>query len=157
MEGSLGERNSPMQKRDALTKVLAVGGAILSWFPILAPILLTAAFLIAEGAFRFDYLMPAELFPAALVGGLLLLWAAIRLRSHRRLIAWGLGLAVVLLFGTQALAEVTGLASGADEVATVWWVVVFASLALYSLAVVAVGVGGFLLLRTVFNPRQAAT
>jgi hypothetical protein len=146
-----------MQNRDLFTKVLAVGGAILSWFPILAPILLTAAFLIAEGAFRFDYLMPAELFPAALSGGLLLLWAAIRMRWGRRLIAWGLGLAVVLLFGAQALAEVTGLASGAAEVAMVWWVVVLATMALYSMAVIAVGVGGFLLLRALFSTRQPVT
>jgi hypothetical protein len=146
-----------MQNRDVLTKILAVGGAILSWFPILAPILLTAAFLVAEGAFRFDYLMPAELFPAALAGGLLLLWAAIRMRSQRRLIAWGLGLAAALLFAGQALAEATGLASGAAEVATVWWVVVFTALALYSLALVAMGVGGFLLLKALFNPPQATT
>ena len=88
--------------------------------------------------------------------GLLLLWAAIRMHSHRRLIAWGVGLAVVLLFWTQALAEITGLASGAAEVATVWWVVVFTALALYSVAVIAVGVGGFLLLKALFNPPQAA-
>jgi len=98
--------------------------------------------------------MPAELFPAALAGGLLLLWAAIRMRARRRLIAWGLGLAVVLLFGTQALAEVSGLASGAAEVAAVWWVVVFAALALYSVAVIAVGVGGYLLLKSLFGRHQ---
>jgi hypothetical protein len=155
VSGFRGERIGPMQRRDMFTKVLAVGGAILSWFPILAPILLTAGFLIAEGAFRFDYLMPAELFPAALAGGLLLLWAAIRIRAQRRLIAWGLGLAVVLLMGTQVLAEFTGLASGAGEVATVWWVVVFAALALYSLAVIAVGIGGYLLLRALFGTQQA--
>jgi hypothetical protein len=155
--GILGERNGPMQKRDLLTKILAVGGAILSWFPILAPILLSAAFLVAEGAFRFDYLMPAELFPAALAGGLLLLWAAIRMRARRRLIGWGLALAAALLFAVQALAEVSGLASGADEVASGWWVVVFAGLALYSLAIIAVAVGGFLLLKTLFQPRQPAT
>jgi hypothetical protein len=157
MTGLLGEGNSPMQQKpDVLTKVLAVGGALLSCFPILAPILLTAAFLIAEGAFRFDYLMPAELFPAALAGGLLLLWAAIRMRAQRRLIGWGLGLGAALLFGAQALAEISGLASGAEDVATLWRVAVFAALALYSAAIIAVAVGGFLLLKALFSPRQAA-
>ncbi len=39
-----------------------------------------------ERIFRFDYLMPAELFPATLVGGGLLIWAALRAHSRRRLI-----------------------------------------------------------------------
>ena len=78
------------------------------------------------------------------------------MRSQRRLIAWGLGLAVVLLFWAQALAEATGLASGAGEVAVVWWVLVFVALALYSVAVIAVGVGGFLLLRALFTARPQA-
>jgi hypothetical protein len=146
-----------MQNRDVFTKILAVAGAILGWFPILAPVLLAGAFLIAEGAFRFDYLMPAELFPAALAGGLLLLWAALRMRSQRRLIAGGLGFAIAMLIGGQALAEPSGLASGSSEVAPVWWVLVVGALALYSMAVIAVAVGGVRLCKALFSKRPAAT
>ena len=32
-------------------------------FPILAPVLFSAAFLVQAHVFRFDYLMPAEIFP----------------------------------------------------------------------------------------------
>ena len=35
--------------------------------------------------FRFDYLMPVELFPAALIGGGLLVWVSLRARSRRGL------------------------------------------------------------------------
>jgi hypothetical protein len=62
-----------MEKRSILTKVLAIAGAALLWFPILAPIVLSAVVAIARHVFLFDYLMPAELFPSALVGGGLLL------------------------------------------------------------------------------------
>lgn len=96
---------------------------------------------------RFDWLMPAELFVVALVGGGALLWAAIRARSRRALIGWSLGIAVVSLVGSQALAVVTGLASGATEPAGWPWALVVALLALYSLALVAMGVGGVLLIR----------
>lgn len=104
-----------MEKMGVLTKILAIAGTALVWFPILAPVLLSLALLVKERVFRVDYLMPAELFLAALVGGGLLIWAALRARSPWRLIGWGLGIAVGLLVGGQALAVLTGLASGETE------------------------------------------
>ncbi len=58
-----------MDKTNTLTKILAFVGTALVWFPIVAPFLLSAARLIQARRFLFDYLMPAELFPAVLVGG----------------------------------------------------------------------------------------
>jgi len=144
-----------MEKKSTLTKVLAIVGAVLAWFPLLAPVLASAAVLLRGRVFRFDYLMPAELFPFALAGGVLLLWAAFRARSHRGLIGWGLGIAIVLLFGGQALAVVTGLASGETETGGWQWALVLASLAAYSLALVAIAVGGALLLRALFKPARS--
>ena len=140
-----------MGKRNVLTKTLAIVGTALAWFPILAPVLLSAIVLITRHLFRFDYLMPAELFPFALVGGGLLIWAALRARSHQRLIGWGLGIAAGMLIGGQALAVVTGLASGETEPIGWWWALVLASLVIFSLALVAMGIGGILLLRDLFK------
>ncbi len=133
--------------KGVFTRILAVAGTVLSWFPIAAPILLTLARLGMDGRFRFDYLIPAELFPSALVGGLLLLWAAIRSRSHLKLIGWSFGSAIFLLIGSQVLAVLTGLASGAIEARGWVFVVVLAGIIAYVLGVVAMGVGGVLLLR----------
>ncbi|MBL7201178.1 MAG: hypothetical protein ISS56_13650 [Anaerolineae bacterium] len=146
-----------MGKKGILTKILAIAGTTLVWFPILAPVLLSVALIIQERTFRFDYLMPAELFPSALVGGCLLLWAALRAHSRRGLIGWGLGVAAGMLIGGQALAVVTGLASGEIEPAGLWWALVVASLAVYSLALVAMGVGGVLLLRDLFQVPRPRT
>jgi hypothetical protein len=143
-----------MEKKGLLTKTLAGAGTALVWFPILAPVLLTVVLLIAEGEFRLDYLMPAELFLFALAGGLLLLWAAIRARSRRGWIAWSLGIAAGLLVGGQALAVATGLASGATAPGGWQWALVLASLAVYVLALIALGVGGVLLLRDSFRPAR---
>jgi hypothetical protein len=138
-----------MEERGMLTKILAIVGTALVWFPILAPVLLSVVLLAKERMFRIDYLMPAELFLFALVGGGLLIWAALRARLRWRLIGWGLGIAVGLLVGSQALAEVTGLASGETEPVGLWWALVLTSLVVYSLALVAMGVGGLFLLRAV--------
>jgi hypothetical protein len=143
-----------MENKGTFTKILAITGTVLVWFPLLAPALISLIFFVQEGEFRLDYLMPAELFPFALAGGLLLLWAAIRARSRRAVIGWGLGLAVVLLVGSQALAVATGLASGETE-ATGWpWALVVGSLIAYILALIAVGVGGVLLLKDLFKQSQ---
>jgi len=95
-----------------------------------------------------------SLFPIALGGGLLLFWAAIRARSHRAVIGWGLGIAFGLFFGSQALAVATGLASGETE-ATGWpWALVLGSLIAFILALIAVGVGGILLLKDLYRPKK---
>jgi hypothetical protein len=145
-------------KKGALTKTLAIAGTVLVWFPILAPALLSVVTIIQARIFRFDYLMPAELFLAALVGGGALLWAALRARLRRKLIAWSLGVAVVLLAGSQVLAVVTGLASGEAEPAGWRLAVVVAPLVGYGLALVAMGIGGALLLGDLFRtPRSFTT
>jgi hypothetical protein len=141
-----------MGKRDALTKALAVAGALLAWFPIVATVALTIIALVATGQFHVDYLMPAELFPAAFLGGGLLLGAAWRARARRGLVGWGLLAMVVLLFGTQALAVVTGLATGANEPAGWRWVLVLATLFAYTLALITTAVAGLLLLRDLSRP-----
>ena len=147
-----------MEKKNGLTKFLAIAGTALAWFPIAAPVLLSAAFLGRSGRLRLDYLMPAELFLFALAGGLLLFWAATRARSRRAIIGWGVAAAAGILAAGQGLAVVSGLASGEREPAGWWWALVVLSLALYTLAVAAIGVGGILLLRDLFRreePRAA--
>ncbi|HEX6384334.1 MAG TPA: hypothetical protein VF177_06670 [Anaerolineae bacterium] len=146
-----------MEKKGILTKILAIVGTVLVWLPILAPVMFSMAAIIEERVFRFDYLMPAELFPVALIGGGLLIWAALRMRSHLRLIGWGLGIAVGLLVGGQVLAVVTGLASGETEPAGWWWALALASIVVYTLALVIIGVDGLLLLRDIFKPPQSPT
>ena len=143
-----------MEKRDSLTKGLAVTGTVLVWFPLLAPVVLGIAALFTRGRFLFDFLMPAELFPFALAGAALLLWAGLRAHSHWKLIAWGLGIAVAFLVGSQALAEVTGLASGAMEPVGIWWILVLVLFAAFVAALIAIAVDGILLLRDLFRPSQ---
>jgi hypothetical protein len=143
-----------MENKGLLTKILVVAGTVLVWLPILAPILFSLAGFITRRMFRFDYLMPAELFPAALIGGGLLLWGALRARSRRRLIAWAYGATLGLLVGGQLLAVLTGLASGETE--PVGWrlTLAIASIAGYALALIVTGVGGALLLRDLFQPAR---
>ncbi len=138
--------------KGVFTKILAVAGTVLAWFPIAAPVLLALASLGMDGRFRFDYLMPAELFPAALVGGLMLLWAAIRAKAHLKLIAWSFGSAVFLLIGSQVLAMLTGLASGAIDAGGWVFVVVLGGILAYALAVIAMAVGGTRLIRALYKP-----
>ena len=140
-----------MEKKDVLTKILAVFGTVLMWLPVLAPIILGVGSLVFAGMFRFDYLMPAELFPSAVLGGAMLLWAALRTHSHRKLIGWGLVTAVVMLFGGQAIAVVTGLASGKTEPTPMLMALVLTPIMIYALALAVVGVGGVQLSRDLFR------
>jgi peptidoglycan/LPS O-acetylase OafA/YrhL len=143
-----------MGNKGVLTKVLAVAGTVLVWFPILAPILFSTILFIQRQIFRFDYLMPAELGLFAFGGGIILLVAAIRARSYGKVIGWGLGIALITVVGGQMIAVVTGLADGSTEPSGWQWALVLGALAIYILAVIGVGVGGILLLRDVFRSQK---
>lgn len=145
-----------MENKGTLTKILAVAGTILAWLPILAPILFSAVLLVRAHIFRVDYLMPAELFFLVIIGGGLLLWAAVRSRLNWKLFGWTLGIAAALFFGMQALAVVTGLADGSTPMGGWQWMLVLGALALYIVTVVVIAVGGVLLLRAIFKPGQRA-
>lgn len=144
-----------MKKNDVLAKSLAVVGTALVWIPILAPILFSAARFVQEKRWRFDYLMPAELFVLALIGGGLLLWATIRAHSYERIIGWAFGTTIFLLVGGQILAIVTGLASGETEPAGWRWALVLASLVGYVFALFVIGVAGLLLIGKLFKTRMS--
>ena len=140
-----------MEKRDGLSKGLAIAGTVLVWIPLLAPIFFSVIRFIEIQDFQFDYLMPAELFPSALVGSILLLWAALRTHLRRGLIGWGLGIAVGTVVGGQVIAEVTGLASGETE-PTGWPVVlVMGAIGIFTLSLAVIGIGGILLIRDLFK------
>lgn len=140
-----------MQRKSLFTKILAITGTLLAVFPILAT-LATSLFGSLRGRiFRFDYLMPAELFPIAIAGGGLLLWAALRAKARRRLIGWGLGVAVALLVGSQALAVASGLASGETEPVGLIWALVLGGIVTYALALIVIDIAGVLLVRDVFQ------
>jgi len=140
-----------MKKTGVVTKVLAVIGTVLVWLPIVATVGLSVVGSLAARVLRFDYLMPAELFPVAFLGGGLLLLASLLARSRRGLIGWGLALMLGMLVGGQALATLTGLASGEIE-PTGWpWALVLASIAAYSMTLVELGIAGALLVRDLFQ------
>ena len=126
-------------------------GTVLVWFPIVATTGLSVVGSLADRVFRLDYLMPAELFPVAFLGGGLLLWASLRARSRQGLIGWGLGLMLGSLVGGQALASLTALASGRTKPTGLAWGLVVAAIVAYSLTLVELGIAGVLLVRDLFE------
>lgn len=136
-----------MDDRGWFTKALAIAGTVLVWLPLVAPLVLGVVRFAQVRRVQIDYLMPAELFIVALLGGALLVWAALRGHSHRGLIVWSSAAAIGLLVAGMAVASITGLASGAAE-PTGWRVIVVTGLiAAYVAALCVLGAGGVLLTR----------
>lgn len=140
-----------MANKGVFTKILSILGTASTAFVALAPLLFGLAASIRSGRYLLDWLLPGEWFPAALAGGLLLLWAALRARSHRLWIGLPLGLAVALIVAGITVASVSGLASGAIEPQGVWYVITTAAFLLYWLAVAALALGGVLLCVDLFK------
>jgi hypothetical protein len=145
-----------VEKRKVLARVFAIAGTVLAWLPLAAPLVFAVISLVGDGRFRFDYLMPAEVFPVALAAGAVLVAAAILARSRVPLIVASFAAAVVLLAASQSIAQLTGLASGRIENAGWPLVLTMAGLVGYELALAVLGVGGAMLIRDLFRrPRPA--
>jgi hypothetical protein len=142
-----------MVKKDLISKILAPIGTILVWFPILATLVTGVFGSLSSGQFRMDYLMPAELFPFAFLGGALLLVASMLTRKRQILVGVGYGGAILMLIGGQAAAMVSGLASGQTTPGGWAWVLVISLLVFYILALIVLGVAGILLSRDLFQPK----
>ena len=135
---------------------LALVGTVLAWLPLIAPVLLTVAFVIIYGELHFDYLMPAELFAFTVVGGLLLLGVTLLERHGRGLVGGLLAGAAALLAASQGLAVATGLASGEHEPAGWRLVAVMTPYVLYVAVAVALAVVGVRLTRALFRRDREA-
>jgi hypothetical protein len=136
-----------MKTKLKFPKWLAIVGDVLMWLPLAAPVILGLLRLAGGESFLLDYLMPGEVFPVALVGMILLLWAAIARRTLRTAIGATIAASFVGLIGCQLVAEVTGLASGAIGPTGWQWITVMSLLGLYILALAVLGVLGIMLVR----------
>lgn len=121
------------------------------WFPILATVIISLIGSIMERTFLFDYLMPAELFFFAILGGGLLLWGAIRAREKIKQIVICLIAMIGLLFGSQGIAVLTGLASGETPQTSGAFFLVISMLIGYTILLIIFAVIGSLFVRKIFR------
>ncbi len=139
-----------MKNNLLLTKILAITVSILTWLPIAATLVISVVGSLSAHTFLFDYLMPAEFFPLAIVGSGLMLWAAIRAKHLARPVSWALDGVVGLLVFSQAVAILTGLSNGSVSGG---WQEALANglLGGYVLSVIAMGVLGIFLVQFLFK------
>jgi hypothetical protein len=137
------EEIAALKRNDKFTRLLAMGGTVLVWLPLLAPAVLAVRGYFAAGMLLFDYLMPAELAVLALAGAALLLWAALRAHDRRGLIGGATAVAfvvVALLYSSEGVMPGTWQEK-----------LLFTGLAAYAAGLAAMGVGGALLIYDLFR------
>jgi hypothetical protein len=147
-DAELKESEVIMKTSQVINRVVIILGTVLVFLPVVAPLIFGLFSLAGDGIYRLDYLMPAELSFVVLVGGLLLLFGSFRMKAYRGLIGGLLAAAALLLFGSQVLAVVTGLADGSIEPTGWQFYVVMGGIVLYDLLVVALGVAGIWMVRS---------
>lgn len=146
-----------MEKRVIACRVLAVAGTAVLWLVVAAPVVFAVVALVSRGGFRFDYLMPAELFFAVIAGGILLVVAAIVARSHVRPIVAVFAAVVLFIVAGMLVSRFTGLADGRVEAAGPPWIATLAMIGGYDLGVVALAAAGTLLARRLFVAGHGST
>ena len=136
-------------------KPLVVVGTIVAALPLVAPIAFTVMRLASGGSLLFDYLMPAELFPLAIAGGLMILVASLLSKRRRCLAIGSLSAAAAFFLGITVGAELTGLASGLHPAEGWRLALVSVFLVLFIAAEIAIAACGILLFRDLFRKRAA--
>ncbi len=143
--------NGSSRDREYFLRLFAIIGTVIVWIPFVFTILTSVKGITMQGHLLIYYLMPAELFPIALIGSLMLVAAAQMARYLRKTIGLSFVVAIVLLFGGQIFAVQSGLAFGTTE-ATGWvWGVIYNTIIAYTLAQILIGVAGIRLVRRVFK------
>ncbi len=116
-----------------LARFLTLLGDAVLWIPILLSIAAAIIGSAAEKRFLFDYLLPAELFPVAAFGAIILIIGAyLSRRLYKFICATSLLMAAFLAAG-QLTAVLTGLASGETAAEGAVFNLVLALIAAYSL------------------------
>ena len=131
----------------AVTKGMAITGSVLLLLPL--PLAFASVGILPQGLTWMELLAVAamDLTPAVLVGGSLLMWAALRARSHARMIGLSLALSASVPVAAVALnAATAGRALEGES----WYVAIGA--ASFWLGATLAGLGGLLLLRRLFSP-----
>jgi hypothetical protein len=144
-------READMQKINLPQRILTITGTVLVLLPVVAPTVFAFAALFTRHQFLFDFLMPGELFPVVLIGAVLLLICAFLRKEHRALISGLFSAALILLFGSQGLAVITGVADGSTAEGTWQFYLIVGLFILYDLVVIAIGVFGIFQIRKVFQ------
>lgn len=103
---------------------------------------------------RFDYLLIGEMFPLILLGGGLIIGAAIREKRFWKLLLSLYISAIGLLFGSQGLAIQVGIASGARPAEGFWWIMVLGGIILYSLLSLVLAIYSAILFKGIIHPKQ---
>jgi len=146
-----------MEKKDFLSKILTVVGTILVGLPVVTPIVFGLIRMFRGATFLVDYLMPAELGFLVLAGTLLLIWAALRVRSYLKWILFSAGIAILLVVGAQWLAVATGLADGSTQPGGWEMAVVTGGIIGYDLAVISIFLAGIWLIRKISKRVEPAS
>lgn len=131
-----------VKKQSVFTRVLIIVGSILVWVLALLQIVFSFRPLLGGGKFHLDYLLPAELALFCLLGGVLLIWAAIRAKTGRKLVIWSFAAAVFFLVYSQLMAVCLGLASGRVGEGGWQMAIVVGLLVLYWAALALLGIAG---------------
>ncbi|MRS12256.1 MAG: hypothetical protein EG823_04190 [Actinobacteria bacterium] len=107
-----------MGKRSGLAKVLALVGIVLLALPILAPAVFGVLAIGQGRGFRFDYLMPFEAYPIALLGTILVLVASLAAHHRRGAVGICIGMMIGGVLLAAVAAQVTGIANSVETLET---------------------------------------
>ena len=139
-----------------LTKILAVIGTILMYFSILTPILVSIQRSTIWRKFMYDYQMSSELIPTALIGGAILLWAALRSHSRQKFIGYGISMAMSfpIMLGLIKI-KIIGWNLYRGTPVGITPILLIATFYIYEVALITLGIGGMLILRDLFKKPES--
>ena len=122
--------------------IMAIFGSFLSLLPSFLTIIVSLAHFVKSGKFLFDYLIPAELFPAPMTGAFLIAMAALMEQLNIKRLSSAFITMIVSLATALGIAYFSGMSSGARAAQGLPFIAAVVFIALYSISTIWVGYEG---------------
>lgn len=131
-----------MKFKEQAFKITTIIAVFLLLSPIAFMLLTAIPTLVNLQMIRIDYLIPLEVFPIVLTGAGILTLIACKTNIYKRKICTLVVLLIVMFFGGQYLAVITGISDGSAS-ATGWaFITVVISMIAYDILAVIIGIYG---------------
>jgi len=121
-------------------------GSVIVWMPIFLTLFTSLIGSLNLKYFIIDYLMPAELFPAALIGSIIISYVSAVSKLYLKSSVINFIILILSFFGINFAAVITGLASGDYPPEGYRFVIVIFLLIIYILSVISEGVLSILII-----------
>jgi hypothetical protein len=131
-----------MKFKEQALRISTIIGAFLILAPVTFMLIVAIPPLVKEGLIHIDYLIPLEVFPVVFLGAGVLTLIACKVNIHKKKVCSFVIALILMFFGGQYIAVITGLADGSAPAKGLAFLIVVISMIIFDVLTIIIGIYG---------------